>query len=98
MAKLTKAQLEGALTRRLKLKNPEFRLERIESKLAGSVIDDGFVGMGDFERQRLIWNAIEHEFNAEIAQQIGTLLAFTVEEWHTPLEGNVKRRMPKKAG
>jgi acid stress-induced BolA-like protein IbaG/YrbA len=98
MAKLTKTQLEEVLKRRLKLRAPKFVLEKIGSKLSGSIIDDKFIGSGDLERQRAIWDALEGEFKADAVQLVGTVLAYTNEEWDTPLQGNTKRRISKKAG
>ena len=98
MAKLTKTQLEEVLKRRLKLGAPKFVLEKIGSKLSGSIIDDKFTGLGDLERQRAIWDALEGEFKADSVQFVGTILAYTYDEWDMPLEGKIKRRVRRKAG
>ena len=73
--------VESALTRRLNLASPRFALEPAGAKVSGSVISSSFRGMRDSERQQRIWDALEEEYGAESVQRVGTLLAFTPDEW-----------------
>jgi acid stress-induced BolA-like protein IbaG/YrbA len=75
------AEIQSALTRRLKLKTPRFKLESAGAKVSGSVISPSFRGIADSERQRLIWDALDREYGAASVQRAGTFLAFTPDEW-----------------
>ena len=89
MAATTKSKLEDILTRRLKLKQPEFHLEKLPGgKLSGNIVSDTFMGVDHIDRQRRIWDALEKEFGGESRTLVGTLLAYTRAEWHVPLEGD----------
>ena len=94
MAKVTKKELEDVLTRRLRLAEPEFRLEKSGSKISGSVISSTFRGKRDHERQDLIWDALEAEFGVESPRMVGMLLAYTPDEWNLGSESG----KAKKAG
>jgi acid stress-induced BolA-like protein IbaG/YrbA len=74
--------IERTLTRRLNLKGAEFRLERAGGKVSGMVIAPKFRTMRDAKRQEVIWDALESEFGEQAVRRVGTLLAFTPEEWH----------------
>ena len=78
---MRKVDIENVLTRRLKLASPEFRLRKIGPMYSGSVISDTFKRKGDFLRQKMIWDALEAELGEESARRIGTLLAYTWDEW-----------------
>jgi acid stress-induced BolA-like protein IbaG/YrbA len=97
MPKLTTSKLEQVLTQRLKLRDPKFNLEKIGSRISGSVIDNAFKRMGD-HRQKKIWDALEMEFGPASMQMVGMILAYTPEEWDLPLEGKMKHRATRKAG
>ena len=74
--------IQEVLTRRLHLQNPRYELENIgPDKESGSIISESFRGMRDSERQKMIWNALHEEYGAESVHWVGTLLAFTPEEW-----------------
>ena len=90
MATITKGKLQGILTRRLGLVDPEFRLQKAGDRLVGNVISVTFKGKRDHERQKLIWEALEAEFGAESPVLVGLLLAYTPDEWNlgaNPKEG-----------
>ena len=89
MPKLTKSSLEKTLTKRLALKEPRFKLEKLAGgRLSGSVISDYFSGMKYLERQRKLWAALDAEYGPESVQLVGTLLAYTDEEWDMDLQGD----------
>ena len=73
--------LQDVLTRRLNLQSPRFVLEPAGAKESGSIISPSFRSMRDSERQRRIWDALNDEYGAESVHRVGTLLAFTPEEW-----------------
>lgn len=75
------AEIQSVLTRRAKLKAPRFALEAAGSKVSGSIISETFRGMPDSERQRHIWDALGAEYGADCAHRVGTILAFTPDEW-----------------
>lgn len=78
--------VQDILTRRLNLRSPRFELESVGAKVSGSVISPSFRGMRDSERQRRIWEALHDEYGPESVYQVGTLLAFTPEEWDLDTE------------
>ena len=82
---LSKHQLEVALTNRLRLIEPQFMLEKMGRKWSGSIISTTFKGKRDLERQQMLWDALEAEFGAESVHVVGTLLAYTPEEWEVNL-------------
>jgi acid stress-induced BolA-like protein IbaG/YrbA len=75
------AEIETALTRRLKLQTPRFKLESAGAKVSGSIISSTFRGMTDSERQRKIWDALDAEYGANSIHRAGSFLAFTPDEW-----------------
>ncbi len=83
-------KLQQILTRRLGLNQPQFKLETIGNKVAGSIISDTFKGKSDRQRQHLIWGALDAELGAESVHQVGTLLAYTPEEWNVDLPSAAK--------
>jgi acid stress-induced BolA-like protein IbaG/YrbA len=86
MAKITETKLKEVLTKRLRLKNPRFELERLsKDKLSGSVISDTFSRMKAIDRQKKIWDALEAEFGPQASSLVGTLLAYTDAEWDVDL-------------
>ena len=87
---MRKIELEKLLTRRLKLETPRFKLQKFSNKLCGSVISDSFKRKGDHIRQKMIWDALNDEFGPESIHRVGTLLAYTNDEWDVDL--------PAKAG
>ena len=76
------AEIESALTRRLNLQNPQFRLERAGTKVSGSIISPSFHGMPDSQRQQRIWDALDKEYGPQSVHRAGSFLAFTPEEWN----------------
>ena len=89
MAKVTDTQfVEEALRNRLKLDDPQFELESVGGRISGSVISASFRGTGDYERQKMIWDALEGAIGgARAVREVGMLLAYTPEEWNVDLEG-----------
>ena len=99
MAVTAKKRLEEALTERLRLRDPEFHLEKLGGKLSGSIVSDSFRGVDSIARQRRIWDALEKEFGDGSRDAVGTLLAYTKAEWYVPLEGdplNLKKQRKTK--
>ena len=74
-------EVESALTRRLKLLSPRFALESAGAKVSGSIISPTFRGMKDSERQQQVWDALRQEYGPDAVRRVGTLLAFTPDEW-----------------
>jgi acid stress-induced BolA-like protein IbaG/YrbA len=87
---MSKVKLQQLLSQKLALKRPLFKLEKIGSKLAGSIISETFRGISDSARQNMIWDALDAELGPESVKEVGTLLAYTPEEWNIDL--------PAKAG
>ena len=93
-------KLKEILTRRLKLKQPIFRLHG-RGRVSGSLMSATFSGKGDSERQQMIWDALDEELGAASAKEVGMLLAYAPDEWDLPLEGTVAygaSKAHKKAG
>ena len=89
MAKIAQKKLMEVLEKRLKLKDPKFKLERLAGdKLAGSVISDSFMQQTDSERQKKIWEALNDEFGGSATQFVSTLLAYTHAEWDQSFVSN----------
>jgi acid stress-induced BolA-like protein IbaG/YrbA len=86
MVALSRRKLEDVLKTDLMLQEPRFDLEKAGGKLSGSVISPTFKGKGDLERQQMMWDALDKEFGADSVQLVGTLLAYTPEEWDVELE------------
>ncbi len=82
---MSKVKLQQLLTERLNLRDPQFKLEKIGAKLAGSVISETFRGKTDRDRQRMLWDALDAELGPESVHEVGTLLAYTPGEWGAEL-------------
>src|SRR5437879_3431095 len=91
MPALTKQRLEEILARRLKLKTPQFKLEKLGSTIIGSVISDSFKRKSDLQRVPLVRHAIEDELGATVARRVGTILPYTSDEWNGPFEADEMR-------
>lgn len=74
-------EVESVLARRLDLQSPRFALESAGPKVSGSIISASFRGMRDSDRQHLLWDALREEYGPESVRRVGTLLAFTPDEW-----------------
>ena len=83
-------RLKEILTRRLRLKDPYFRLQG-KGRVSGSVVSATFAGKGDSDRQKMIWDALDKELGAASVKEVGMLLAYTPQEWELPLEGTISR-------
>ena len=92
MAALTQARLINLLTDSLKLREPRFVLERDGSMISGSVISRSFQNKDDLERQQAIRNAVDTAFGADARRLVGTILAYTPEEWDVDLEAVPRRK------
>lgn len=88
---MTHERLKEILTRRLRLRNPQFRLEG-KGRVSGRLVSATFAGKGDSERQKMIWDALDAELGASSVREVGMLLVYTPEEWNLQLEGHVSRR------
>ena len=82
MSQVTMSDIETLLTDKLKLRDPVFKLEPAGAKVSGSVISSTFRGLTDSDRQRQIWDVLDAEYGAESVHRVGSLLAFTLEEWN----------------
>ena len=82
---MSKVKLQQLLTQRLGLQEPVFKLEKIGSKLAGSVISDTFKGKSARQRVQMVWDALDAELGRDAVQEVGTLLTYTPEEWNVDL-------------
>jgi len=95
---MSKVKVEQALARRMKLKDPLFRLKRWGDLINGHVISTSFNGMDDVQRQRSIWGALEGEFGADARRIVGMILAYTPIEWDfDAVSGRKGRRLPVRA-
>jgi acid stress-induced BolA-like protein IbaG/YrbA len=98
---MTHDRLREILTRRLKLRDAEFRLEG-RGRVSGRVVSATFAGKGDSERQKLIWDALDAELGAASVREVGMLLAYTPDEWNLQLEGHAtsprRSALPKELG
>jgi acid stress-induced BolA-like protein IbaG/YrbA len=75
------SEVKSLLASKLHLKSPRFELESAGAKVSGSIISPSFRGMKDSERQQRIWDALEKVYGSESVHRVGTLLAFTPDEW-----------------
>src|SRR5882757_3584184 len=98
MAKLTKQKLVKILTDRLRLIDPEFRLEKSGSRYFGNVISKSFMGKQDHQRQLMMWNAIRDELGPDFLKHVGMFLAYTPAEWNLGAEDKPAPRKKRKAG
>ena len=89
-------KLKEILIRRLKLKDPQFRLEG-RGRISGSLVSATFAGKRAHQRQQMIWDALDEELGAASTKEVGMLLAYAPDEWDLPLEGTVARRTVRKA-
>jgi acid stress-induced BolA-like protein IbaG/YrbA len=78
--------LQDILTKRLNLDNPQFSLQKIGPKFSGSVISNSFKGKRDLKRQQMIWDALDAELGADSVHVVGTIFAYTPDEWNIALE------------
>src|SRR5580704_3914918 len=92
MATLTQVGLINLLTDSLKLREPRFVLERDGSMISGSVISKSFQNKDDLERQQTIRNAVDAALGVEARRQVGTILAYTPEEWDVDFEALPRRK------
>jgi acid stress-induced BolA-like protein IbaG/YrbA len=89
---MSKVKLQKLLIRQLGLVDPIFRLEKIGTKLAGSIISATFKGKSDRRRLHMIWDALDAELGSEAVLQVGTLLAYTPQEWDIDLPDALKAK------
>ncbi len=98
MPALTKRKLEDILTATLQLHNPRFRLERIGTRLVGSIISQTFHRKQGLERQRMIRKALESELGEQAHRAVGMLLAYTPDEWDIDLEFDLMQAEKPRSG
>jgi acid stress-induced BolA-like protein IbaG/YrbA len=89
-------ELKEILTRRLKLKDPKFRLEG-KGRISGSLVSATFKGKRAHQRQQMIWDALDEELGTASVKEVGMLLAYAPDEWDLPLEGTVASSMARQA-
>jgi acid stress-induced BolA-like protein IbaG/YrbA len=82
---MSKVRLQELLGKSLKLAHPVFHLDRIGGRFSGSIVSPSFAGKSDLERQQMIWDALGKEVGPESVQVVGTLLAYTPDEWDIDL-------------
>jgi len=74
-------KLQEVLTRRLRLKQPQFFLRKDGPYINGSIVSESFKGRGDLNRQLALWGALEAELGEKAAKMVGMLIAYTPAEW-----------------
>jgi len=74
-------EVQSVLAQRLHLESPRFALESAGAKVSGLIISPSFRGLRDSERQRRVWDALNAEYGTQSVHRVGTLLAFTPDEW-----------------
>ena len=74
-------EVQSVLAQRLHLESPRFALESAGTKVSGSIISPSFRGLRDSERQRRVWDALNAEYGPQSVHRVGSLLAFTPDEW-----------------
>jgi len=83
-------KLKEILTRRLKLKDPQFPPRRQEPYLRQRHV-------GNLRREKSPpapaddWDALDEELGTASVKEVGMLLAYAPDEWDLPLEGTVAR-------
>jgi acid stress-induced BolA-like protein IbaG/YrbA len=85
MRPLSKARVREILTTELRLREPRFVLQKMGSRVSGHVISQTFRGKGDFQRQQIIRKALDKAVGEDSFNLVGTLLAYTPEEWDIDL-------------
>jgi acid stress-induced BolA-like protein IbaG/YrbA len=78
-------QLEGILTNRLSLDNPEYHLQKVGGRPVGNIISPTFRRKPDHKRQEMIWHALEDELGSQHVRKVGMLVAYSPEEWNPGL-------------
>jgi acid stress-induced BolA-like protein IbaG/YrbA len=89
---MSKVKLQQLLTDELSLKQPAFLLEKLGTKLSGSVISETFAGKTAKERQKMVWDALDAELGESATLEVGTLLLYAPEEWDIPLTRSAKAK------
>ena len=82
---MSKIKLQRLLTEELELEDPVFKLERIGTKLAGSVISPTFRRKSARTRLHRLWAALDKTLGTAAVRQVGTILMYTPEEWNIDL-------------
>ena len=95
MRSMTKPRLQTLLRNRLKLRSPRFRMRKDGEMVSGSIISETFRGKDDLQRQRMLRRAVEAELGEDANRLVGTLLAYTPEEWDIDLVAFSKGRRAK---
>ena len=54
-------------------------------KVSGNIVSKAFAGKQDADRQRSIWDALNQSLGTNAPNQVGTLLAYTPDEWNVSL-------------
>ena len=82
---MSKVKRQQMLTQQLASDHPIFKLKKIGAKVAGSIISSTFRGKSDRVRQKMIWSALDAEMGTSSVNEVGTLLAYTPDEWDVEL-------------
>jgi acid stress-induced BolA-like protein IbaG/YrbA len=83
-------EVQSVPTHRLRSESPRFALEPAGTKVSGSIISPTFRGMRDSERQRRVWDALNAEYGPQSVHRVGTLLAFTPDEWDLEVDSETE--------
>ncbi len=83
--RLSTARIQKILTTALRLREPRFKLHDDGYFVSGSVISETFRGQGDLQRQKTIRKAFDKALGEDSFSAVGTLLAYTPEEWDIDL-------------
>ncbi len=92
---MTHERLKEILTRRLRLRDPQFSLHGM-GRISGRVVSATFAGKGDSDRQQMIWDALDAELGPASVREVGMLLAYAPDEWNLQLEGHLLSGRPSK--
>lgn len=82
----TREEVEGVLKVAFGDKT-ECHLEVLSNgKVSGNIVSKAFAEKQDTERQRSIWDALTDKFGQDATAKVGTLLAYTPDEWNVALD------------
>ena len=97
MRKLTLQALRKLLSEELKLKSPEFFLSVGPAGfLNGHIVSPSFKGMGDRQRQGMIWDALADRIGPDASKVVGMLIAYAPEEWYADENAVSAAEKPKR--
>jgi len=96
LMKLSREKLEHVLTERLALTDPLFLLRKHDGQWVGNIISPSFKRKGDYQRQVLIWDALDAELGAYANRLVGMLLCYTPDEWNLDADTELVSKKKKR--